>query len=124
MRPPAQGGSCPEGKGKGTPDGSLGSVGEPPIPALGRDAMGGGPQPRSAPEPRVLTLSLAEVATSALPQGCRHGLCQLRDSPRISPLGPEGPSALEDLEEIKLGLIPLYPVWKSIKLHHSGPVTD
>lgn len=53
------------------------------------------------------------MATSALPQGCRHGLCQLRDSPRLSPLGPEGPRALEGLEEIKLGLIPLCTLFGS-----------
>lgn len=55
------------------------------------------------PRAVVLTLTLEEKATPALPQGCRHGLCQLRDRVRLEiSVGPDGPSVQEELEELEL----------------------
>lgn len=49
----------------------------------------------------VLTLALAEEkATCALPQGGRHGLCQMCDRVRLEISAvSDGPSAWEELEE-------------------------
>lgn len=65
----------------------------------------GGWLPSRLLRPRTVVLTLTPVeekATPALPQGCRHSLCQLRDEvgSEIS-AGPDGPSAREVLEELE-----------------------
>lgn len=91
------------GSGKGCPDGCCGWV----CPGARFQACRSGRRRLSpgllGPRAVVLTLTLAEEkATPALPQGCRHDLCQLRYRvcPEIS-VRPDGPSAQEELEELE-----------------------
>lgn len=96
--------SCPMDRGRGVFGGGGGWV----CPGARFKAWRGGqwgwlPSRLLRPRTVVLTLTpVEEKATRALPQGCRHSLCQLRDEigSEIS-AGSDGPSAREVLEELE-----------------------